>query len=63
MMSVEKNESIYGLSGASIASDRESVIVLRERVRELNYNIYILLVATATILADPDGICSNILPM
>ena len=40
MMSVEKNESIYGLSGASIASDRESVIVLRERVRELNYNIY-----------------------
>ena len=39
MMSVEKNESIYGLTSSEHRELRESVRVLRESVRELNYNI------------------------
>ena len=39
MMSVEKNETIYGLSGATEGSKGESVRVFRESVREFNYNI------------------------
>ena len=39
MMSVEKNESIYGLTSSEHRELRESVSVLRESVRELNYNI------------------------